>query len=664
MSHLASEYRATLDAREPQTLEGFDRWCDTHIRRRQRGNVVNRLRQQATAIESLSADLLSATDAELTALIAASKQQARRGGWRGESANSPRGSLTERAFAQIGELAFRTLGKRPYQVQMMGALALHYGYASQMYTGEGKTLTASLAACFAAWNGRPCHVVTSNDYLAARDAELMAPLYEGCGLRVAAVVADMDDEQRRQAYLCDVVYATSKELLADYLRDQMRRNNINTPDRRLIKSLASGAPEAMVMRGLDTAIVDEADSVLVDDALTPLIISAPGENHLLKEASTAAHIIVNQLQEGVHYIVEPVFRDVRLTDAGELFVDEISDDLPPVWRGKDRRLNILRQALIAKEFYQRDRHYIIDDEEIIIVDEKTGRSMPGRSWSYGLHQAVEAKEGVPLSDPTETHVKLSFQRFFRRYRKLAGMSGTLQGLEHELWSIYRLRTVTIPPRRDNRRQRLPDRYFLQQTAKWQAIVELVQQVHSRAQPVLVGTRSILESEHLAALLREAGVSCQVLNAHHHAREAAIIARAGEAGMVTIATNMAGRGTDIHISDDVEALGGLYVIASERHESNRVDHQLFGRCARQGQPGVARAFVSLEDELFRTAKDSVLLAVARRIVRNQNTAVAHWAMALLVKLTQHYREKTFSSERLQMLQLEQSTEDMLSFVNAG
>jgi len=665
MTVLAREYRSTREASEPSTLTGFDRWCDSLIRRRGTGNILSALEQQADAILKLSETIKPLSNAQLEQSVIETRQAIRCGRAGGSIKQLLRSDVINHAFAQVAEWASRTLGTRPYQVQLMGALALHYGYATQMFTGEGKTLTAGVSACVAAWNGRPCHVITSNDYLAARDAELMAPLFGACGLTVTAVTGEMDDQQRRHAYAADIVYATSKELLADYLRDQMRRKNINAPDRRIIQALKNGESEQTVMRGLDTAIVDEADSVLVDDALTPLIISAPGENRLLKEASTAAHTIVMQLQAGVHYIVEPIFKEARLTTLGENFVDTIAENLPPLWRGKDRRLNILRQALLAREFYQRDRQYIIDEDGcIVIVDEKTGRSMPGRSWSYGLHQAIEAKEGVELSDPTETHTKLSFQRFFRRYRKLSGMSGTLQGLEKELWNIYRLRTLKIPSRLPSQRQYYPDRFFKTQQQKWQAVVATVQKIHASGQPVLVGTRSILDTDLLFELLQQHAIKPQVLNAHHHAQEAQIIARAGERGMVTIATNMAGRGTDIKITKAVEALGGLYVIATERHESSRVDYQLFGRSARQGQPGAAQAFLSLEDELFRQVKGSLLLKLANRLVSSKQNRPTEWVLRLFVHGLQRYMENQYSRDRYAMLQLEKSTEEMLSFVGDG
>lgn len=587
---LAQEYRSTQCNREPETLTGLDSAVNRLKGRWLRLGISKQLQRDSQAIAAQIQVLRGINQTQFLAQLGRARQGIRLG-------RNDIPTLAA-AYAVVCLLAERYLQMTPYTVQVLGAVALHRGYAAQLLPGEGKTLTAALTACVAGWRGQPVHVITSNDYLARRDAQLMQPLYRAAGLSVADIDGELDDPRRQQAYRADVVYATSKELLADYLRDQMRRDGHADPSRQLIKRLTDLQPPAMqVMRGLATAIVDEADSVLVDDATTPLIISVPGENRLLKDASLAARDIVNRLHCNLHYHVDQRFHDVRLTEVGERFVESITQHLPPVWRGKSRRVDLLRQALLAKEMYRLDCQYIIQDQQVIIIDEKTGRAMPGRSWSYGLHQAVEAKENLPLTDPTETHAKLSFQRFFRRYQHLSGMSGTLQGIERELWQIYHLRCVIIPSRCINQRRVVRDRLFVSQQQKWQATLDEIIQLHKTQRPILVGTRSIVESQQLSSALQEQNIVHQVLNAHLLAEEAKIVAQAGALGNITIATNMAGRGTDILIDEVVAGLGGLHVIATERHESSRVDWQLFGRCGRQGQPGSAQALISLEDELF-------------------------------------------------------------------
>ena len=509
--------------------------------------------------------------------------------------------LVQDALATLSEAAYRTLGMRPYPVQLMGALALNRGWLAEMATGEGKTLTVTLPAVLAGWTGRPCHVITANDYLAARDVAEMRPLFDYCGLSTGCVTGEMMPEERKASYDCGVVYTTSKEILADFLRDRLKMAPFHHASRRLIRGLhrpGAQTPDGVVMRGIDTAFVDEADSVLIDEAVTPLIISVARENPLLKEVILTAHEMAESLERFRHYQVDEKRRDIFLTEAGHDVLERSAHRLKGMWQGKSRQVELLKQTLCARELYHRDQHYVVQEGTIIIVDAFTGRLMPHRTWSHGLHQAVEMKEGVAMTDPAETLARLSFQQFFRFFRHLAGMTGTGQEAASEFWHIYTLPYVSIPTHRPCIRTLARDAVFLNRDQKWAAVVAEIVRAHRMDRPVLVGTRSVEESEVLAERLTSEGLVFKVLNAVRHADEAQIVAGAGEKGSITIATNMAGRGTDIKLGSGVVELGGLHVIATERHETGRVDRQLFGRCARQGNPGSAQAFISLDDELIR------------------------------------------------------------------
>lgn len=570
------------------------------------------------------------------------------------------GDIIEHALSYLVEAADRTLSMRPYPVQLMGALALIQQYAIQMQPGEGKTLTACLAAIVLAWRGGSCHIITSNDYLAQRDATLMQSMYERCGVTVGCVLGSMSRRERQVNYRRNIVYATSKELLADYLRDGLALPDGRTPDQIMLMRLERGTADT-VMHGMHTAIVDEADSVLIDDATTPLIISVPRENRMLKEAVRMASRMSSKFVAGEHYTVNRRQQEIDFTDAGLRLIEEIHRELPDIWRTRSRSEELLKQALLARELYELDRHYVIIDGRIVIVDEQTGRLMEGRSWSYGLHQAIEAKENLPLSDPVSTNARMSFQRFFRLYKHLSGMSGTFQNVEHELWHVYGLPVVRIPTRLPNRRMVMPDRVFATKEAKFQSVVEEVVRWHRRNRPVLVGTRSIAESEMLARLLTEEGVRCRVLNAVHHREEAEIVAQAGQAGCVTIATNMAGRGTDILLGPGVEEMGGLHVIATERHESRRVDWQLFGRSGRQGQPGSAQAFVSVEDHVVCQVFPHWFILTLQKVSRVRGGSAV---VLFFYRLAQRTSEWSASLLRKRMLHDDYKMDEMLSFARNG
>jgi preprotein translocase subunit SecA len=523
-------------------------------------------------------------------------------------------SELERAFAVVREVAFRRIGERPFPVQIAGAFALESGCVVEMATGEGKTLTATMPATVAGWRGRGCHIVTVNDYLAKRDAQWMGTIYRFCGLRAAHIEQQMPPADRRDAYAADVTYCTNKEVTADFLRDRLVLGRLRGLSSVLLAEIVAGrrhVTDRLLQRGLNCAIVDEADSILVDEAVTPLIISGPAPNPEQVAVFRQAADIAARLTPQVDYRVNARYREVELTPDGRAKLSEMSAALGSIWKGSRRCEEMVTQALTALELYIKDKHYVLDDGKVVIVDEFTGRLMPDRTWRDGLHQAVEAKEDLEVKPPKDTYARVSFQRFFRLYRKLAGMTGTATEARREFWQVYHRPVVVIPTNRPCIRQVLPDRVFATEQAKWQTIVQEIRRLHDTGRPLLVGTRSVRASEHLSQLLTAEGLEHQVLNAVRHREEAQIVAAAGLRGKITVATNMAGRGTDIKLGSGVADLGGLHVIATERHTAGRIDRQLFGRCARQGDPGSAQAIVCLEDELARRHAPHVAGALRRR-----------------------------------------------------
>ena len=575
-------------------------------------------------------------------------------------------TTTHDAMVILSEIADRTLGLRPYPVQILGAMALSRGYLTEMATGEGKSLTACFPAILAAWTGLPCHIITANDYLAGRDADIMRPIYSFCGVSVGWVSSDMEPGERHINYEKGVVYTTSKEILADFLRDHLKMGTCLQPSRRLIRQVLDPKiheREGMVMRGLHTAIVDEADSVLIDEAVTPLIISHPQENNHLLEACRIARNIAETLTPSADYRTELKYREITLTKSGQEKIARLATSLPGLWQGSTRREELIIQALTARELYLRNKQYVVQDGNVVIVDEFTGRLMPGRTWKHGLHQAVEAREGLELSDPSETLARLSFQRFFRFFRKLSGMTGTASEAVEEFWHLYGLPVLTIPPHRPCIRKQHRERVFTDQEKKWNAIAEEVLLWHSTGRPVLVGTRNVNASERLAIMLADRGLTCSVLNAVRHREEAAIVAGAGKAGAITIATNMAGRGTDIKLAQGVAEFGGLHVIATERNESGRIDRQLFGRCARQGDPGSVQAFISLDDELFQRFVPASIRRLLSSAVEKGTTGVYPVAEGFLLYAQKAAQQLAFRQRR-GVLQMDTWLADALSFTGSG
>lgn len=572
------------------------------------------------------------------------------------------------ALAAIGEAAGRSLGMRPYPVQFMGGVALHQGYLAEMATGEGKTLTASLPAVLAAWSGKPCHVLTANDYLAARDAHEMAPLYHYCGVSVAAITGELTPEQRMESYQADVVYVTAKELLGDYLKD--RHAIYGGPDvshAQFYRWLAREndghrTPPAgnwLLVRGLDTVIVDEADSLLIDEAVTPLILSAQRENPELACAVQVASSVANRLVKGTDYSASVQQRAVALKPSACRLMADAADQLPRLWQAASRREELLRQALMARNFYSCGQHYVIQDEKVVLLDEFTGRMTPNRSLSAGLHQAIEAFEGVPISAPTETLGQMSFQAFFRHFRRLSGTTGTGKEARGEFWQIYGLSLLDIPTHRPRQRSETLPIIFATEEDKWHAVLREIERLHALGRPLLVGVRSVTASERVAELVRAKGLPFELINAVRHQDEAAIVARAGQNGCITIATNMAGRGTDIKLSPEAAQRGGLHVIITECNESGRIDRQLVGRCGRQGDPGSVSTFLSLEDDLVqRFLPESI-----RRFLLIALTGLMPGAMTLLRLAFRYaqYRADALAFQRRQsVLQADDWLEKALPF----
>jgi preprotein translocase subunit SecA len=549
-----------------------------------------------------------------------------------------------RAFALVREAATRATGLRPFDVQLMGGWVLLSGMVAEMETGEGKTLTATLPACTAALAGLPVHIVTVNDYLASRDASWMGPIYRMLGLSVGVIQHGMEPAARRAAYACDVTYCTNKEVVFDYLRDRIVLGDQPSSARLRLERLYGGQARVrqLLHRGLHYAIVDEADSVLVDEARTPLIISGGSGDATERQVYEEALAVADKLERGVDFEILETERSVRILPAGQARLEELCLELGGVWQGRQRREDLARHALQARHLILKDKQYLVKDGKVQIIDEYTGRVMADRSWEHGLHQMLEAKEDCPLTSRNDPLARISYQRFFRRYLRLAGMTGTAKEIAGELWSVYRLPVVRMPTNRPIARRSLGDSVLGTSEAKWTVIVEHIRAVHDEGRPILVGTRSVAASEHLSRLLTAAGLSHQVLNARQDEEEAAIVARAGERGRITVATNMAGRGTDIKLGPGIADLGGLHVIATERHEAGRIDRQLFGRCGRQGDPGSYEVVVSLEDDLL-TVFGGALKRGPGAVLRAQRAA-----------------ERLHSRARRELLKLDEQLDSTLAF----
>ena len=483
------------------------------------------------------------------------------------------------AFALAREACYRGIGEKPFKVQIIGGLAIHYGNIAEMKTGEGKTLTTVLPAYVNSLTGKGVHVVTTNEYLSDRNANWMKPIYDLLGVSVGVNLRDMTPKEKQDVYNCDITYSTNNEIGFDYLRDNMV---VNKEDR--------------VQRPLNYCIIDEVDSILIDEARTPLIISGgkANSNSLYIEANRA----VKNLKEDEDYTVDLKTKSVSLTEEGSKKIEKILNIKNLYDIDNAVLVHHLNQALKANYAFAKDVDYVVSDGQVIIVDQFTGRLMQGRQYSDGLHQAIEAKEGVTINVETKTMATITFQNLFRMYNKLSGVTGTAKTEEEEFRNIYNMYVICIPTNKPVIREDLADLVYATEKGKYKAIINTVKEIHSKGQPILIGTISVESNEHLSGLLKKAGLPHEVLNAKNHEREAEIIAKAGEKGAITLATNMAGRGTDIKLGEGVKELGGLCVIGTERHESRRIDNQLRGRAGRQGDPGMSQFFVSFEDDLMR------------------------------------------------------------------
>jgi preprotein translocase subunit SecA len=554
-----------------------------------RKRVLAQLKTQAARIEKLEPEIQNLGSTHFKEAVAEVRDLAR--------LKRLTGAAEDRAVAIVREGARRAVGKRPYPVQLMGALAMTRGLIAEMATGEGKTLTAALAASLWGWCGRPVHIITVNDYLVQRDSEEMGPIYNMLGLSVGHVIHESAPSERIDHYRRSVVYCTSKELVADFLRDQIALGNRRTSAATSVEMLIGQVNSRLQVPGLFRVIVDEADSLLIDEAVTPLIISNSPQDEPNAVLYRAAMELADQLEEGRDFVIDKTVKHVDLTARGQDRLEDLSDG-SGFWKGQRRREELVTQALTAKWCFIRDEQYLITpDQKVQIIDEFTGRVMADRSWRHGLHQAIELKENVPVTADKENLARLSFQRFFRQYPIMGGMTGTAWESAAEMWQIYQRPIVRIPTNKPCIRKQLPVRMFDTADEKYAAVVERVAEIHQTGAPVLVGTRSVLASEEVSKRLTEKGLAHRVLNAAQNAQEAAIVMEAGGRHKITVATNMAGRGTDIKLSAGVAELGGLHVISTEPHGSGRVDRQLFGRAARQGDPGCAQLFASAEDDLF-------------------------------------------------------------------
>ena len=569
---------------------------------------IKKMRAIADHINEIEPNYVKLSDANLVAKTDEFKRRLQKG----ETLDD----ILPEAFAVVREASKRVLGMRHFDVQLIGGICLHRGNIAEMRTGEGKTLVATLPVYLNALTGNGVHVVTVNDYLATRDSEQMGRLYNFLGLSTGLIVANLDFNQRKEAYTCDITYGTNNEFGFDYLRDNM------------VSDVSQ-----MVQRPLNYAIVDEVDSILIDEARTPLIISGPGQrstDNYYKLAKIVPHLVKDE-----DYTIDEKQKTIAPTDSGIAKVEKMLG-VENLYDSENIELNhLLGASLRAYAMMHRDTDYVVKDGEVVIVDEFTGRLMFGRRYSDGLHQAIEAKEGLKVERESQTLASITFQNYFRMYKKLAGMTGTAKTEEKEFIDIYGLEVLPIPPNKPLARIDLPDQIFKTKAAKYRAVVRNAVERHHTGQPILIGTTSITQSEELSDMLLRAGVPHKVLNAKHHEKEAEIVADAGQMGMVTIATNMAGRGTDITLGEGVPELGGLAILGTERHESRRIDNQLRGRAGRQGDPGSSQFFLSLEDDLMRIFGADNITGIMDKLGMEEDEPIEH---SLITKSIERAQKK--------------------------
>ena len=570
--------------------------------------------------------------------------------------------LVAQSFATIREVAHRTLGKRHFDVQLLGGWVMMNSMIAEMETGQGKTLTAALPACTAALAGVPVHVVTANDYLAARDEEILRPLYQQMGISSASVVEGMTNAHRKQAYQCDIVHSTSQQITFDYLRDRIKMGNDIGKLQiqfRHIQSRQKHQTSTFLLRGLCFTIIDEADSLLIDEAKTPLIISQQQQSGEQNQTYFDALYLATALKNSSNFIIDEQHQDITLTQTGKKILADLAKPLNKHWQQRRHREIMVTLALKAKYLFHRDHHYLIRNNKVEIIDSLTGRAMPDRSWEHGLHQLIEAKENCQITSERDPLAKISYQKFFKRYLRLAGMSGTVTEVGKELHNVYDLQVIKIPTHKPSRRKNFPEKVFKNKDQKWQAFIKRIKQIHKQGRPILIGTPSVASSITVSTILTKYGFPHQILNAHQDQQEAEIIAKAGQLNNITVATNMAGRGTDIALAEDVKALGGLHVISTERNDARRIDRQLYGRCARQGDTGSTEAFMSLQDENLTAFYPAAILKFIERYCQD-NIPLPNWLGKIILTLPQKWIEHKHYHLRCLLIKKDKCQAIALSF----
>jgi preprotein translocase subunit SecA len=624
----------------------------SHLRRQ-------RLARFAVEVEQLGRAISDMSDAAL--LGAAQDLRARMLRTRSLRENAIRG------FALTREACARQIGLRHFRVQIMGGATMLGRCVAELETGEGKTITAMLpAACFAL-AGSPVHIVTVNDYLADRDWQQLGPVYKSLGLTVGLVTHAQRPDERRAAYAADITYCTNKELVFDYLRDRLVLGRHRGRPRQMIRALidaagqgSAGGTSPLLLQGLHVAIVDEADSVLIDEARTPLMIAGIDDRADDGTLYADALDMARSLEPGSHWTLDHRQRSVSLTPDGRAELAHLAAGKEGLWIARRAREELAERALSALHLFQRDTQYIVADGKVHIVDEFTGRTMPDRSWEMGLHQMVEAKEGLEITGRRVTLARITYQRFFRRYRHLTGMTGTAMEVAGELASVFRLGVMRIPTNRPSQRRNAGTHLFLNASEKWNAVVESVRANVADGRSVLIGTRSVEISEHISAMLTAAALPHVVLNARQDRQEAEIVAAAGQPGRITVATNMAGRGTDIRLSREVREAGGLHVILTENHESKRIDRQLSGRGGRQGDPGGFECFAALDDEVLKRFMQSGLRHLAYRLAGKRRSQVAPGLAWILICRAQGAAGRLNARIRRETLANDQRQDNLLAF----
>ena len=569
--------------------------------------------------------------------------------------------LIIRSFALIREVAKRTLGKRHFDVQLFGGWVIINGMIAEMETGQGKTLTASLASCTAALAGIPVHVITTNDYLASRDAQLLKPLYERLGLSVGVIVDGMTTKARRLSYSCNITHACNKQLAFDYLRDRLEMGDDNKQSRLQFKQIndMQKGDSKLLMKGLCFAIIDEADSVLIDEARTPLILSKDCPNDAQEQLYDEAIKLMRKLEINEDFIISQQERKAELTELGTSRLSKYVSSLSGYWQGRKRREHLINQALTANYLFEKNKHYLVQEGKIQIVDENTGRVMADRSWEQGLHQLIEVKEGCKITAPKEPLARISYQRFFRRYLQLSGMSGTAREVSDELKVVYGKRVVKIPTHQPSKRIVHPERVYTTIRQKNKELIKHIYEVHQQGRPVLIGTSSIAASDELSKLLYTHQLKHTVLTARQDKHEADIISKAGQQGSIIIATNIAGRGTDIELGPGVAELGGLHVIVMERNIAHRIDRQLQGRTARQGDPGSVESFLSLEDTSIALFYPPFILRILMKLAFVKNK-IPNKLGRHISRWPQRKLEKQHRSTRTKLLKMDDQLRRKFAF----